>query len=146
MIRLQKQPLYDSPRCCVSVCDITKDPLPEEAFIDGGVDFALFMFCLSALHPDKMRGAVRKIAGALKPGGKVSERKNNNNFVEHTSCLVLKIFFRDYGRYDQAQLRFKAGHKLQENFYVRQDNTRVYYFTTGINTKGYEKRSSSHLH
>jgi methyltransferase-like protein 6 len=107
---LKTQPLYDPTRCFESVCDITKDPLPNEAFENGGVDFALFMFCLSALHPDKMKDAVAKIASAIRPGG--------------------KIFFRDYGRYDQAQLRFKSGHKLQENFYVRQDNTRAYYFTT----------------
>ncbi|CAK4677841.1 hypothetical protein LEN26_010211 [Aphanomyces euteiches] len=104
-----KQPLYDPSRCNASVCDITADPLPSIIDEAGGVNYALFMFCLSALHPDKMQDAVQKIVNAVKPGG--------------------KIFFRDYGRYDQAQLRFKPGHKLAENYYVRQDNTRAYYFT-----------------
>ncbi|KAF0689878.1 Aste57867_18699 [Aphanomyces stellatus] len=104
------QPLFDPTRCHVSVCDITKDPLPAVIDQEGGVNYALFMFCLSALHPEKMQDAVQKIADSVKPGG--------------------KIFFRDYGRFDQAQLRFKPGHKLADNFYVRQDNTRAYYFTT----------------
>lgn len=107
---LKKQPLYDPARVAASVCDITNDPLPVEAFANGGVDFALLLFCLSALHPDNMRAAVKKVVASIKPGG--------------------KLFFRDYGRYDQAQLRFRSGHKLQENFYVRGDNTRAYYFTT----------------
>lgn len=41
------------------------------------------------------------------------------------------MYFRDYGRYDMAQLRFaqRGKQKLADNFYVCADKTRRYYFT-----------------
>ena len=41
------------------------------------------------------------------------------------------MLFRDYGLYDYAMLRFKPGHKIQDQFYFRQDGTRAFYFSEG---------------
>ena len=61
--------------------------------------------------PNKLCINLNELLQVMKPGG--------------------SLLFRDYGLYDYAMLRFAPGHKLSENFYVRQDGTRAYYFTTG---------------
>uniref|UniRef100_A0A8C6SHV0 tRNA N(3)-cytidine methyltransferase n=1 Tax=Neogobius melanostomus TaxID=47308 RepID=A0A8C6SHV0_9GOBI len=102
------KPLYSSERCCAFQCDLTNDDLREH-IPESSVDVVTLIFVLSAIHPDKMRQAIENINTVVKPGG-----------------IVL---FRDYGLYDHAMLRFKAGNKLGDNFYVRQDGTRSYFFS-----------------
>lgn len=40
------------------------------------------------------------------------------------------LFLRDYARFDMAQLKLAShkSQKLKDNFYVKSDGTRVYYF------------------
>ncbi|XP_037310001.2 tRNA N(3)-methylcytidine methyltransferase METTL6 [Pungitius pungitius] len=105
---VKSNPLYSPERCCAFQCDLTRDDLRAQV-PEGGVDVVTLIFVLSAIHPDKMQLALHNISRVLKPGG----------------CVL----FRDYGLNDHAMLRFKAGSKLGENFYVRQDGTRSYFFS-----------------
>ncbi|KAJ2850373.1 hypothetical protein IWW36_001925 [Coemansia brasiliensis] len=100
---------YSEDRCYAFVCDITKDRLAD-TIPPHSVDIVSAIFVFSALPPEKQAAAVANIVEILKPGG--------------------RILFRDYGMYDLAQLRFKSGHKLEDNLYVRQDGTLSYYFST----------------
>lgn len=74
----------------------------------GSVDVVIMIFIFSALQPTQWMQAVRNVYDILKPGG--------------------VVLFRDYGRGDLAQVRFKKGRYLEENFYIRGDGTRVYFF------------------
>ncbi|KAJ2558818.1 hypothetical protein EV175_000616 [Coemansia sp. RSA 1933] len=100
---------YTEDRCTAFVCDITQDRLAD-TIPPQSVDIVSAIFVLSALPPEKQAAAVSNIIEILKPGG--------------------RILLRDYGVYDLAQLRFKPGHKLEDNLYVRQDGTLSYYFST----------------
>ncbi|KAI9440673.1 methyltransferase [Lactarius indigo] len=107
---VQHNTLYTSLPCgtiTASVWDLSSaSPPPDLA--PRSADILVLVFVLSALHPSEWSQAISNIAQILKPGG-----------------LVL---MRDYGRYDLTQLRFKAGRLLDDNFYIRGDGTRVYFF------------------
>ncbi|CAG7823125.1 unnamed protein product, partial [Allacma fusca] len=99
---------FEKDRCCPFVLDVT-DENPVTPFPPGSLDAVIMIFVISAISPNKFDNAIRNVRNFLKPGG-----------------LVL---LRDYGRYDLAQLRFRDGRCISDNFYMRGDGTRVYFFT-----------------
>ncbi|KAI0540992.1 methyltransferase [Xylaria digitata] len=98
---------YNTDLMQADVWDVASEELPP-GVEENTVDVVLMIFIFSALSPLQWEQAVRNIHRVLKPGGEV--------------C------FRDYGRGDLAQVRFKKGRYLEENFYIRGDGTRVYFF------------------
>lgn len=104
---IRSSPSYNPAHIQASVWDIASDTLPENVH-ENSIDVVLLVFIFSALSPQQWRQAVRNVYKILKPGG--------------------EICFRDYGRGDLAQVRFRKGRWMEENFYVRGDGTRVYFF------------------
>ncbi|TEB36521.1 methyltransferase [Coprinellus micaceus] len=108
---VQRNPVYENPpigSIQAAVWDLTsKEGIPSN-LQEGTVDVIVLIFVMSALHPDEWLQALGNIYKLLKPGG--------------------LVVLRDYGRYDLAQLRFKANRLLDDNFYIRGDKTRVYFF------------------
>lgn len=86
--------------------------LVKEEVVDrvppGGCDILIIMFVLSAVNPDNMDSFMGHAVKGLKQGG--------------------RLLFRDYGRYDMAQIRFKPTRRIQDNLYARQDGTLAYFF------------------
>ncbi|WAR51996.1 hypothetical protein PtB15_1B434 [Puccinia triticina] len=104
---VKKNPLYDPKKCLGAVWDMSSSDIPEQ-ITSQSLDVIIMIFCFSALHPKEWSQTVRNLWKMLKPGG--------------------KLLFRDYGRYDLAQLRMKGSRFLEANLYVRGDGTRVYFF------------------
>lgn len=122
--------LYDERYMRAFPCDITTDEV-FGTLTEGTLDIATLIFVLSAIHPEKFRAVAGNIFRLMKPGG--------------------MVLFRDYGLYDMAQLRFKPGHKIGENFYMRQDGTRSYYFAEQevgdlFREAGFEVVTNSYIH
>ncbi|KAL8427849.1 hypothetical protein Efla_005815 [Eimeria flavescens] len=94
----------------VAAFDITAGAIPEEIAAKGSGDFVLLIFVFSALHPQHHSVTAKRCAELLKPGG--------------------MVLFRDYGRFDMAQLRFAEQRKpkVEQNLYARYDGTLAYYF------------------
>lgn len=108
MIKESEAYLKNKDRIFVEVVDLVLNPIPEY-FVPA--DFNTLIFVLSAISPENHDLVVEKISKYMKPGS--------------------VLLFRDYGRYDMAQLKLASQKvaKLKDNFYVKADGTRVYYFT-----------------
>ena len=127
---LKANEAYDPAHMLASVWDVSSNSLPDEVK-EASVDVVILVFIFSALNPKQWDAAVRNVWRLLKPGGEV--------------C------FRDYGKGDLTQVRFKKGRLMEENFYIRGDGTRVYFFeeselrhiwSGGVQTSG-DLRSSA---
>lgn len=107
---MRKDEAYDTKHMQADVWDVagTGDEAAPPGLGPASVDVAILVFIFSALSPSQWKQAVDNVARLVKPGG--------------TVC------FRDYGRGDLAQVRFRKGRYLEENFYIRGDGTRVYFF------------------
>lgn len=103
---LTLSPQFDPLRMTTSVCDITSS-VPFQSKCEG----VLMLFVLSAIAPENHRQSILNASMNLQPGG--------------------FFFFRDYAKYDLAQMRFalKKNKKLKDGFYLKTDGTRVFYFT-----------------
>lgn len=114
--------LYDPKKMKAFTCDITTQHVFSE-IPPQTLDIITMIFVMSAIHPDNFQEVANTLMKLLKPGG--------------------LLLFRDYGLYDMTQLRFKPGNKIADNFYVRQDLTRTYFFSldevkTIFETAGFE--------
>ncbi|CAG8600330.1 8603_t:CDS:2, partial [Ambispora leptoticha] len=105
---VKNNPEFNPTNSRVFVWDLTSTDIPS-CIQPESIDIIVLIFVLSALRPEEWKQAVENVYKMLKPGG--------------------LILFRDYGRYDMVQLRFKEGRMLSENFYVRGDGTRSDWIT-----------------
>lgn len=108
------------------------------------MDIIILIFVLSALHPHEWQRAVQNVHKVRAPPRLslvLPLRQASSTQMLKPGGLVL---FRDYGRYDLTQLRFKGGRLLDDNFYIRGDKTRVYFFELGELSRHARRPSYAH--
>lgn len=115
---VKEHPEYNPTYMHAFLHDLALDPSFEPALPDASVDVIVAIFVFSALDPQRLPFAFAKLFKALKPGG--------------------LLLFRDYGRHDMTQLRFKPARMVRgdgssgsDNLYLRGDGTAVHYFEAG---------------
>uniref|UniRef100_A0A5B7BJR0 Methyltransferase type 12 domain-containing protein n=1 Tax=Davidia involucrata TaxID=16924 RepID=A0A5B7BJR0_DAVIN len=107
LVKMHKD--FMETRVNVFVCDLTVDDLSKQ-ISPSSVDIVTMIFVLSAVSPEKMPLVLQNIRKILKPNG--------------------YVLFRDYATGDLAQERFICkDQKISENFFVRGDGTRAFYFS-----------------
>ena len=97
--------LYNENRINIIPLDLVNDIIPF-----NNNDYGILMFVLSAIKPENHEKVVEKISKVINKGG--------------------ILYFRDYARYDMAQLRFaqRKKNKVGDNLYMRKDKTLSYFF------------------
>ena len=110
--RRAQLPLDKANRIRPFVCDVSREPMANTHIPPGCVDVCTMVFVLSAIAPDRMPDAIRNVSSVMRTGGEG------------------RVLLRDYAAGDLAQTRLgtRDGRKLGDNFYVRGDGTRAYYF------------------
>ncbi|TPX33181.1 hypothetical protein SmJEL517_g03794 [Synchytrium microbalum] len=106
---LKENSNYNTTRCNAFVHDLTKQPLSDKVQ-PNSLDIVSNIFCLSAIPPASLEYVIDSIHAVLKP---------------HTGILL----FRDYGVYDEAELRFNGNRRISEHVYARQDGTLAVFFS-----------------
>ncbi|EMS49884.1 hypothetical protein TRIUR3_10658 [Triticum urartu] len=105
MVVLEKHKDFRPDHVNAFACDITSEQLTD-AVEPSSVDLVTMV----AFAPDKMPSVLQNVKNILKHGG--------------------RVLFRDYAFGDLAQERLMSkGQQISENFYVRGDGTRAYYFS-----------------
>lgn len=118
---LRQSPQFDPNRVTAFQADICSVEQVIRYAPQDACNVALFIFVLSALHPQHMPAAVATAHTCLKRGG-----------------IVL---FRDYAWGDAAQLRFDktpSSRLLETGLYLRGDGTKAYFFTEAVLRKLFE--------
>ncbi|OMO86528.1 Methyltransferase type 12 [Corchorus olitorius] len=145
---------FAETRVSAFVCDLTTDDLSKQ-ISPASVDVVTMIFVLSAVSPEKMPSVLQNIKNVLKPNGYVLFRdyavgdlaqaaflladiwKSSLLFLFNSVCLTL-------GRhicYLGIKERFSGkDQEISENFYVRGDGTRAFYFSNDFLTSLFKEQ------